>query len=39
MNDRAILNIDTIADADGVHITAQYGIEPDAAIVADDHIS
>jgi hypothetical protein len=39
MNDGPILHIHFIADADAVHVTPDYRIEPNTAIVADDHIA
>src|SRR5690554_2895497 len=39
VNNGAILNVDSVADTDGVDITPQHGIEPDAAVVTDDHIT
>ncbi len=39
MDDCTILYIYPVTDADGIHIAAQHGIEPDAAIAADDYVS
>ena len=35
----AVLNVHTVADADGIDIAAQHGAEPYAALVAHDHIA
>jgi hypothetical protein len=39
MKDTAVLNIYSIADADRVHVTAEDGIEPNAAILPDSDIT
>lgn len=36
---RAVLDVDTVADSDGVHVAAQHGAEPDAALVAHCHVA
>ena len=39
MEHGAILDIDTVADGDGVDIAAQHGAEPDAALIAHSDIA
>jgi hypothetical protein len=39
MQDATVLDVDPIADADGVYITTKYGVEPNAAIVSQCHIA
>jgi hypothetical protein len=39
MNNRTILNIGIVPNCDRVHIAPDYGIEPDAAIIAHYHLS
>jgi hypothetical protein len=39
VNHGAILYIHPIAHSDAVHISAYYGMEPETAIVATNHIS
>ena len=36
---RVVLDVDAVADLDGVHITAQNHSIPDAAIIADGYIA
>lgn len=36
---RAVLYVDAVADAYGVDISAQHGVEPYAAVVADGDIA
>jgi hypothetical protein len=35
----AVLDIDLIADPDGVHIAPDYGIEPDTAVISNDYVT
>ena len=35
----AVLNVDAVSDAYGVHIAADHRVEPHAALVAHDHIA
>jgi len=39
MEDGAVLDIDVVADADGVDVTAEDGVKPDAAALPEDDIS
>ena len=39
MQDGAVLDIDVVADADGIDVTAEDGVEPDAAALPEDDIS
>ena len=39
MEDGAVLDIHVVADADGVDVTAEDGVEPDAAALPEDDIS
>ena len=39
MEDGAVLDIHIVADADGVDVTAEDGVEPDAAALPEDDIS
>ena len=34
-----VLDIDAVADGDGVHVAAQHGVEPYAAIVTHGHVT
>ena len=35
----AILDVHAVADADGVHVSAQHGVEPYAAVVSQLHVA
>jgi hypothetical protein len=39
MDDRAILNINIVANTNGVNITANYGIEPHTAIITHYYVT
>ena len=39
MEDGAVLDIDVVADADGIDVTAEDGVEPDTAALPEDDIS
>ena len=39
VEDAAVLNVHTVADADGVHIAPKDGVEPDATVAADGDIA
>jgi hypothetical protein len=39
VDDGSVLHIDTVTDADAVHVATQHRIEPDAAFVSEDHIA
>ena len=39
MKDGTVLNVDAVADGDGVDIAAQNGVEPDAAFVTYGEIA
>ena len=39
VNDAIVLNIDAITDGDCVHVAAQDGVEPNAAIVTHGNIA
>jgi hypothetical protein len=39
MKDTSVLNVYSVADTDGVHITTEDGIEPNAAILPDSDIT
>ena len=39
VEDGAVLDIDVVADADGIDVTAEDGVEPDTAALPEDDIS
>lgn len=39
MKHRAVLDVDAVADGDGVHVAAQYGAVPYGALVAHGHVA
>jgi hypothetical protein len=39
VDNHTILNVCMVADSYGVHIATKHGVEPDAAISADSHIT
>lgn len=39
VEDGAVLDVDAVADADGIDVAAEYGSEPDAAAFADDDVA
>jgi hypothetical protein len=34
-----ILDVDAVANSDGVHVATQHGVKPDAAILAHGHVA
>jgi hypothetical protein len=39
MNYGTVLHVYLVSHTDGIHITADYGVEPNRAPVAHDHIT